>query len=157
MRSPRDQGLAWDRFWAGIQRTGPDGEVLWDAASTDELTHAVKLAAEGSSDMDNVTYRALDASVAGAGQQLLEELGEANVFIRGVFHVFDTEQRERAVANIRDMIGQHGVVYFAETDYAGDPLDQWSLRGRPLRPCLSRSGSASLRASSHPGTSVKLS
>jgi hypothetical protein len=46
-RSPRDQGLAWDRFWASIQRTGPDGEVLWDAASADELdrvrAHALAL------------------------------------------------------------------------------------------------------------------
>ncbi len=187
VRSPRDQGLAWDRFWAGIQRTGADGEVLWDAASTDELNgvrahalehmakdlpvvdvgcgngrfsrllagsfpkvlgidisaHAVRLAAAESIDTDNVTYRVLDASVAGAGQRLLDELGEANVFIRGVFHVFDTEQRERAVANLRDVIGQHGVVYFAETDYAGDPLDQLVAQGatattmpEPLRKCI---------------------
>lgn len=186
-RSPRDQGLAWDRFWAGIQRTGADGEVIWDTASADELdgvreralehmakdlpvvdfgcgngrfsrllagsfpkvvgidisAHAVRLAAEESSEVDNVSYRVVDASVAGAGHQLLEELGEANVFIRGVFHVFDDEQRERAVANLSEMIGQQGVVYFAETDYAGDPLDQLVGQGatattmpEPLRKCI---------------------
>ena len=36
-RAPRDQGEAWDRFWAGIERTGAGGEVLWDAASQEEL------------------------------------------------------------------------------------------------------------------------
>lgn len=46
VRSPRDQGLAWDRFWAGIQRTGADGEVIWDAASTEELDRVRTLALE---------------------------------------------------------------------------------------------------------------
>lgn len=135
VRSPRDQGLAWDRFWAGIQRTGADGEVIWDAASTEELdrvrahalehmardlpvvdigcgngrfsrllagsfpkvlgidisAHAVRRAKEESGEVGNVTYRVLDASAAGAGRRLFEELGEANVFMRGVFHVFDVE------------------------------------------------------------------
>jgi SAM-dependent methyltransferase len=187
MRSPRDQGLAWDRFWASIRRTGPDGEVIWDAASADELdgvrahalahmatdlpvvdvgcgngrfsrllagsfpqvlgidisAHAVRRAEEESGDVDNVMYRVLDASAVGAGKQLFEELGEANVFMRGVFHVFEAEQRERAVANLRDLIGQHGVVYFAETNYAGDPLDQLVAQGatatdmpEPLRKCI---------------------
>jgi SAM-dependent methyltransferase len=123
VRSPRDQALAWDRFWASIQRTGADGEVIWDAASTEELdrvrahalehmardlpivdigcgngrfsrllagsfpkvlgidisAHAVRRAEEESGEADNVTYRVLDASAAGAGQRLFEELGEANV------------------------------------------------------------------------------
>ena len=115
-------------------------EVIWDAASTEELdrvrdqalehmardlpkstsaaamagprllagsfpkvlgidisAHAVRRAEEESGEVGNVTYRVLDASTAGAGQKLFEELGEANVFMRGVFHVFDVEQRERAV------------------------------------------------------------
>lgn len=187
VRSPRDQGLAWDRFWAGIHRTGADGEVIWDAASTEELdrvrdqalehmardlpivdigcgngrfsrllagsfpkvlgidisAHAVRRAEEESGEVGNVTYRVLDASTAGAGQKLFEELGEANVFMRGVFHVFDVEQRERAVANLRDIVGRRGAVYFAETNYAGDPLDQLVAQGatvtdmpEPLRKCI---------------------
>lgn len=186
-RSPRDQGLAWDRFWASIERTGPDGDVLWDAASTDELdgvrahalehmvtdlpvvdvgcgngrfsrllagsfpqvlgidvsAHAVKRAEDESGDVDNVMYRVLDASAADAGKQLFDELGEAHVFMRGVLHVFDAEQRQRAVANLRDLIGRRGVVYFAETNYAGDPLEQLVAQGatatsmpEPLRKCV---------------------
>lgn len=90
----------------------------------DISAHAVRRAEEESDGVDNVTYRVLDASAAGVGRQLFEELGEANVFMRGVFHIFGDDQRERAVANLRDLIGQRGVVYFAETNYAGNPLDQ---------------------------------
>ena len=186
-RAPRDQTLAWDRFWATIRRTGPDGEVLWDAASADELNgvrdhalahmatdlpvvdvgcgngrfsrllaggfrqvlgidvsaHAVRRAEGESGDVDNVSYRVLDASAPGAGKQLFDELGEANVFMRGVLHILDAGQRERAAANLRDLVGQRGVVYFAETDYAGDPLDQLVAQGatpttmpKPIRTCI---------------------
>ena len=31
LRAPRDQALAWQRYWSSIRRTGVDGEVLWDA------------------------------------------------------------------------------------------------------------------------------
>ena len=198
VRSPRDQGMAWDRFWASIQCTGQDGEVLWDAASADELNgvrahalmhmatdlpvvdvgcgngrfsrllagsfprvlgidvsaHAVRRAEDESGDVDNVTFRVLDASAPGAGKQLFDELGEANVFMRGVLHILDAEQRERVAANLRALIGQRGVVYFAETNYAGDPLDQLVAQGatptsmpEPIRKCLA----AGLRPPRHFG------
>jgi len=35
--APRDQRRAWDRYWSSVQRTGVDGEVLWDAAQPAEL------------------------------------------------------------------------------------------------------------------------
>jgi len=197
-RSPRDQGRAWDRFWASIQCTGQDGEVLWDAASADELNgvrahalahmatdlpvvdvgcgngrfsrllagsfpqvlgidvsaHAVRRAEEESGGVDNVMYRVLDASSPGAGKQLFDELGEANVFMRGVLHILDAEQRKRAAANFRDLIGQRGVVYFSETNYAGNPLDQLVAQGatpttmpEPIRKCLA----AGLRPPRHFG------
>src|SRR5579862_7218933 len=37
VRAPRDQGRAWDRFWSGIRRTGPSGEVLWDTEDRREI------------------------------------------------------------------------------------------------------------------------
>lgn len=30
--APRAQSRAWDRYWSGVTRTGPHGDVLWDAA-----------------------------------------------------------------------------------------------------------------------------
>ena len=186
-RAPRDQGKAWDRFWSGIRRTGADGEVLWDAASKEELDavlarvlprmdralpvvdlgcgngrfarllaphfpkvvgidvspHAIERAEAESRGIDNVRYRVLDASAEGAGRALSEELGEANVYMRGVFHVFDERQRRSAVSNLRALMGKRGVAYCAETNYTGDPLDQLVAQGatattmpEPLRKCI---------------------
>ena len=61
--------------------------------------------------------------------RLFHELGEANVFMRGVLHILNAEQRKRVAANLRDLIGQRGVVYFAETNYTGDPLGQLAAQG----------------------------
>lgn len=186
-RAPRDQAKAWDRFWSGIQRTGVDGDVLWDAASQEELDavlarvlphmdralpvvdvgcgngrfarllaphfpkvlgidvspHAIERAKAESGGIDNVSFRVLDASADGVGAALVEELGEANVYMRGVFHVFDAGQRTRAVSNLRALMGQRGVAYCAETNYTGDPLDQLVAQGatattmpEPLRKCI---------------------
>jgi 2-polyprenyl-3-methyl-5-hydroxy-6-metoxy-1,4-benzoquinol methylase len=90
----------------------------------DISANAVRRAEEESGDVDNVMYRVLDITAADAGKQLFDQLGEANVFTRGVLHLLGDEQRERAVANLREMIGQRGVVYLAETNFPGDPLDQ---------------------------------
>jgi SAM-dependent methyltransferase len=187
LRAPRDQGKAWDRFWAGIRRTGAGGEVLWDAASRAELDEvlarvsarmdkslpvvdagcgngrfsrllaahfprvvgidispsAVARATEESRGVDNLSFRVLDASSPGVGRELAAELGEVNVFMRGVFHVFDAAQRAAAVGNLGDMMGGRGVVYCAETNYEGDPLDQLVAQGatpttmpEPLRKCI---------------------
>jgi|tagenome__1003787_1003787.scaffolds.fasta_scaffold20982594_3 SAM-dependent methyltransferase len=37
LRAPRDQGQAWERYWSSVQRTGADGEVLWDADQPAEI------------------------------------------------------------------------------------------------------------------------
>jgi SAM-dependent methyltransferase len=186
-RAPRDQGKAWDRFWAGIAKTGPGGEVLWDAASKEELdgvlaralAHmdkglpvvdvgcgngrfarllaphfpkvlgidvspaAIARAKDESRGVDNVTFRVLDASAPGAGRSIAEELGEANALLRGVFHVFEAEQRKIAVENLGAILGKRGAAYCAETNYEGDPLDQLVAQGAtattmpvPLLKCI---------------------
>ncbi|MFE9017891.1 amino acid adenylation domain-containing protein [Streptomyces sp. NPDC007808] len=33
----RDTGDAWERYWAGVRRTGRGGDVIWDAASGEEF------------------------------------------------------------------------------------------------------------------------
>ena len=35
--APKDRAVAWDRYWAGIARTGAQSEVLWDSGSDHEL------------------------------------------------------------------------------------------------------------------------
>lgn len=198
VRAPRSQSSAWDRYWSGIERTGPGGQVLWDAASREELDtalarvsahmdralpvvdlgcgngrfarllaghfpkvvgvdvspSAVTKAEAESRDVANVSFRVLDAAAPGAGRALADELGDANVFMRGVFHVFDAAQRANAVANLRAITGTRGAIYCAETNYTGDPLDQLVAQGAtattmpdPLRRCIA----AGIRPPSHFG------
>lgn len=187
MRAPRDPGQAWDRYWSGIRRTGAGGDVLWDAASRDELDRvlarilarmdrtlpmvdvgcgngrfsrllaahfprvlgidisaaAVERAGTESPGVANVEYRVMDAGAPGTGRQIARELGEVNVFMRGVFHVFDETQRTNAVGNLAEMLGGRGAVYCMETNYEGDPLDQLVAQGatmtslpEPVRKCI---------------------
>lgn len=35
--APKDQHVAWDRFWANVKTTGATGDVLWDAGSDHEM------------------------------------------------------------------------------------------------------------------------
>jgi SAM-dependent methyltransferase len=187
IRAPRDPRQVWDRFWSGIQRTGAGGDVLWDAASRDELDrvlarvlarmdrslpvvdvgcgngrfsrllaahfprvvgidispHAVQRARAESRGIANVEYRVLDASAPDAGRALADELGEVNVFMRGVFHTFEAGQRMNAVGNLAQMLGRRGVVYGLETNYQGDGLDELVAQGatmtslpEPVRKCI---------------------
>jgi SAM-dependent methyltransferase len=41
-RASRNQQVAWDRFWASVRRTGPGGDVLWDAGSEYEIEDTVR-------------------------------------------------------------------------------------------------------------------
>lgn len=36
--APKNRHVAWDSYWAGIGRTGTQGEVLWDAGTDHELS-----------------------------------------------------------------------------------------------------------------------
>ncbi len=40
-RASQNQQVAWDRFWASVRRTGPGGDVLWDAGSEYEIEDTV--------------------------------------------------------------------------------------------------------------------
>ena len=42
VRAPSDAAKAWERYWGGIQRTGADGDVLWDAGSEAELSQSLQ-------------------------------------------------------------------------------------------------------------------
>ena len=41
-RAPRDQKVAWQRYWSSVERTGSAGDVLWDAGERAELDGAVE-------------------------------------------------------------------------------------------------------------------
>jgi SAM-dependent methyltransferase len=41
--APRDVDARWDRYWATVERTGDDGDVLWDASTSSEAEHYLDL------------------------------------------------------------------------------------------------------------------
>src|SRR5277367_1531119 len=57
------------------------------AIGVDVSSHAVARATEESRGSEGVSHRVLDACEPGAGRRLAAELGEANVYMRGVLHV----------------------------------------------------------------------
>lgn len=120
----------------------------------DISSFAIEKAKAESAGAGNVEYRVLDVSAPDVGRALADELGEANVFMRGVFHIFDAGQRKNAIANLAGMVGGRGMVYGLETNYEGDPLDQLIAQGatmtsmpEPVRKCIA----AGLKAPSHFG------
>jgi SAM-dependent methyltransferase len=210
MRTPRgSQVEAWDRFWRRIDKTGRDGQVLWDAASRAELDQlqanlrahadvslplvdvgcgngrqsrelaalaprvlgidasqgAIDHARAESSSVANLTFRRADITTGGVGAELHRELGDANVFIRGVFHVLDHKGRLAAVQSLRNLLGTRGTLYLSETNIQS-PLDHLEFQGatattmpEPLRRAVAagirppaRFGAAEVRAYFPPDT-----
>lgn len=173
VRAPRDPAKAWDRFWSGVRRTGPSGDVLWDpedprefeevqkrvggffapdlpvldigcgngrftrmlaahfpkVVGVDVSSHAVEKAREESRGIENLSFHVADVSVPYALRWLTDELGGANVFMRGVLHVLDPKRRAVAIENIRAALGTRGVFYLSESSIDGDPLDHLVLQG----------------------------
>ena len=104
---------------------------------------AVERARAESPGATNVTFRALDMGAPGAGDRLAAELGDANVYIRGVLHVIDHRRRVALLRNVRRLLGHRGVLYLLETDFVGGLLDYMERLGArpgalppPFRRCI---------------------
>jgi SAM-dependent methyltransferase len=173
MGAPRGRAGGWERYWAGVDRTGPGGDVLWDVGSRVELDRVVELAArhfdaalpvidlgcgngrlgralaarfpfvvgadispsavrratEESPDDGRITYRVLDATDVNGAKELAAEMGDANVFIRGVLHVMSDRARAAAAESIRHLLGGRGRLLLVETAYPGDSLAYMEYTG----------------------------
>lgn len=184
LRAPRDQAQAWERYWSGVHRTGPDGEVFWDGANQAELAAVLtRLTAHADPGLPLVDlgcghgrqaralaalsprvlgldrsasaieraraetadefasrpspgtvpeFRVADAAEPGLGERLHEELGDANVHIRGMLHVVPAQQQPDVVRNLAAILGRGGVAYVSETDVSGDPLETLRAQGMTL-------------------------
>ncbi|WP_053685791.1 class I SAM-dependent methyltransferase [Streptomyces sp. IGB124] len=158
----RDTGDAWERYWAGIQRTGRGGDVIWDADSGEEFqwlldqaqrhfrpdlplidlgcgngrysrelaphypsvvgvdvsVSAIDHARREAEGVANVDYLAIDMTDAEQAAVLGE--GPYNIFVRGVFHVLDTEARARLAAVADRLLGDEGTLIVHEPDYSSN-------------------------------------
>lgn len=103
------------------------------ALGVDLSPHAVSRARDESAGFPAARYLAMDVTAAGAGTSLRAEVGEANVFVRGVFHVLDGPARVALAANLLDLVGMRGRVFLAETDFRGTGLGYIAHLGATAR------------------------
>ena len=95
----------------------------------DVSSHAVERAREESRGIENLSFHVADISMPYSLRWLADELGDANIFMRGVLHVLDPKRRALAIENMRVTLGARGVLYLSESSIDGDPLDHMVLQG----------------------------
>ena len=62
----------------------------------------------------NVSFRALDACTAQEAERLHHELGDANVYVRGVLQALPPANRPQAVDSIAELLGDNGTLFAKE-------------------------------------------
>ena len=92
------------------------------ALGVDLSASAVEQATEESAGVPNAAFDVVDALAEGAGAALRERLGEANAFVRGVFHILKPEAQHRLAATLHDVVGSRGRVLLTETNFRGSGL-----------------------------------
>lgn len=102
------------------------------AVGVDVSAHAVERARNESDGVENVSYEVRDMTAPDAGQGIAGAAGEANVFIRGVFHVLGERDRAALAENLRTITGRRGRVFLAETDFRGNAVEYVSHLGATL-------------------------
>jgi SAM-dependent methyltransferase len=95
----------------------------------DAAESAVKRAVEESDGIPNAEFRVGDATRPGLGATLHDELGDANVHLRGVLHETDAAHRAALVANLRAIVGVRGTIHLCETDVRAHPLEYLQRQG----------------------------
>lgn len=83
---------------------------------------AVDRARRESAGQPDLDFQMMDLLADGAGERLAELVGEANVFVRGVFHVMPPAQQARLAGALRPVLGIGGRVFLSETNFEGDSL-----------------------------------
>ena len=102
---------------------------------------AVDLARRESTGLDRLSFRTADITADGAGAALADELGPANIVVRGVLHVLGEAERSRAVAALGTVLGDRGTLVLLETNWPGDALgylEHLGGRGGRLPPAVDR-------------------
>ena len=112
-----DVGCGNGRFTRGLAPLFP-ATIGVDLART-----AIDRARAESAGLAGLTFDTLDITVPDATRPLAEAIGEdANVFVRGVFHILEPDDRVEAARNLRALVGSRGRVLLTETNFAGSKL-----------------------------------
>ncbi|MBY8341727.1 class I SAM-dependent methyltransferase [Streptomyces spinosirectus] len=68
------------------------------------------------------TYRVLDAVEKGETETLHAELGDANVYMRGVLHQAEPDDRQPMADGLAALVGQRGRVFLVELSESAKPV-----------------------------------
>ncbi|KAB1149842.1 class I SAM-dependent methyltransferase [Streptomyces luteolifulvus] len=68
------------------------------------------------------SYRLLDAAEKSEAQTLHAELGDANVYMRGVLHQADPDDRQPLVDGLAALVGERGRAFLVELSEAAKPV-----------------------------------
>ena len=71
---------------------------------------------------DRVTYRQLDAGDKAGTQALHAEFGDANVYVRGVLHQCDPDNRQALADGIATLVGECGRAFLVEPSEAAGAM-----------------------------------
>ena len=113
-----DVGCGNGRF---TRRLGP---LFTETIGVDLSANAVARARTESAGQVGLSFRTMDVTAGGAGTDLAASIGrDANVFVRGVFHVLEPADRVVAARNLRAIVGGAGRVLLAETNFPGSKLE----------------------------------
>jgi len=67
-------------------------------------------------------YRLLDAVEKGAAETLHAELGDTNVYMRGVLHQADPKDRQTLVDSLATLVGERGRTFLVELSESAKPV-----------------------------------
>ncbi|MEV7890733.1 class I SAM-dependent methyltransferase [Streptomyces sp. NPDC002817] len=87
-----------------------------------DLSEAAVDRARDADPAGQATYRVLDAVEKGGAESLHAELGDANVYMRGVLHQCEPADRQPLVDGLAALLGEHGRGFLVELSEAAKPI-----------------------------------
>lgn len=109
--------------------------VFPDVVGVDVSAHAIGRAraeSAAAASAGRLRYEVRDMTGPGAAAGLADAPG-ANIFIRGVLHVLNTDDQLALVENLRLLAGRRGTLFLAETNFQGNPVEYVSHLGATTR------------------------
>lgn len=86
----------------------------------------------------NVSYRILDVLCPDDAQALHEEVGDANIYMRGVLHQLSPADQATAIQSIGRLLGTTGILYLIELSSAAEPFFDQLIKQYGPPPGLAR-------------------
>jgi len=97
-------------------------DIFASVLGVDVSPQAVAAAHSAQPQVAGLSFRSLDATQPAAAAALARELGDANVFVRGVLHVLSRRRQARLAGSIEALLGTRGRIYLVETNVPGGAL-----------------------------------